>query len=271
MGRKLVFHLYVTETINDNAACRLNKLCLKENIHYFNKMLFVMSVNDLTNVELINKGISWIMDVVGDREVEIKIQKNHPLCESKVFKEEILDKLDTLEDLIYFGHVKGYSWINGNKDENYTDQMSLFKWICGLYYFNFIDVKEMENKLYGLIYVPELFYGPFLTYRKSDKTYRYIGTHYWLNPMELNIRLKRNEIKTFPKVYSRYFAEDFPGVVSEQKHSLFGDGLSSHKDLCINDDFDLYHLNDDEYKVVSELLGEPDFINYAKNKIEQVL
>lgn len=270
MGRKLVFHLYVTETINDNVACRLNKLCLKENIHYFDKMLFVMSVNDLTNIELINKGISWIMDVVSDREVEIKIQKNHSLCESKVFKEEILDKLDTLNDLIYFGHIKGLGWFDGIKDINNVSRDSLLYWICGLYYFNFIDVNEMENKLYGLTNLAELFYGSFLT-QFDDGVYRYVGTHYWLNPMELERRVKKNEVKKIPNICNRYYAENFPGVITENKHTFWGEGLSSHKDLCISSNLDLYHQDINGYGIVAEQLGEPDFINYAKNKIEQVL
>ena len=268
MGRKLVFHLYTYDGMATNSAYKVNQRCLKDCIQHFDKMLFVLSVNDLNNKSVINDGINWVMDTVGGREVEIKIQQNTPLCESKVLKDEVIDKLDTLEDLIYFGHIKGAMWLDRITEEDSITWSGIVRWICGLYYFNFIDINEMEEKLYGIKYKTEMFYGTFLCYIHERNMYQYIGTHYWLNPMEINRRLKTGEC-SIPNVYSRYFAEDFPGIITQSKHELWGDGLSSHKDVSI-DGFNLYTNSDDDYARLSEIMGEPNFMQYSDNIIKEI-
>ena len=79
MEKTLVYHLYVKEDFQDNIAYKIHSYCLKKYISVFNKVKFTLSVDDLTNHDLIQQGFELINNIVANCEKQINVIKNGEL------------------------------------------------------------------------------------------------------------------------------------------------------------------------------------------------
>ena len=92
MEKTLVYHLYVNSAdINEKPLYKLHRECLNIYKDRFDKALFVVTVDDLTNTELIGNAIKWVLNINFGKEFDIKVEKNDALCESKTFQKYVLD------------------------------------------------------------------------------------------------------------------------------------------------------------------------------------
>ena len=269
MKKILVYHLFVDDTFKDNISYNLHKECLQMYGDVFDEMTFVIRVNDMNRKDIIETATNWVLEVSGDKPLTIKIKENHPWFEVQTFKEEILENVDTLRDYVFFAHNKGALRMDGRDNYTKTDPESVLRWIFGLYYFSLNFMNEVEDRFSGHVRASEMFYGPFLTqyrdpsvspmlrYNKNNCFYQ--GTFYWINMPKFSNYIKQGLI-TLPEVDDRYWVEMLPGVVCGRE--LFGDGLASHKDKAILDDFNLYKMNEEQWRwMTGEVLGEPDFVD----------
>lgn len=270
MNKILVFHLFLGDDYKINPSLDIHKTCLKMYANVFDEMRFTITAKDLNDKEKIKWGMDWILDISGDKPVKISIRKNHPLYETKTFKDEILDNIDTMRDYVFFAHSKGAVRMDGKETYTKSNPESVCRWIVGMYYFSLNFMDEVIDRFSGHIRASEIFYGPFLTMYKDPKVspmlrYNkhncfYQGTFFWINMAKLSNYLKQGLLK-MPEIDDRYWTEMLPGVLCGRE--LYGDGLASHKDAAINDDFNLYVLKREGWELLSRIFGEPDFMKIS--------
>lgn len=206
--KTLVFHFYAFEGFKENCANRLHFSCLKYFSNVFDKSLFVISVDDISNSDLIKEAEHEIIDC-GFKDVRFKVVHNDVYREGRTFKEEIADKMDKFEGLVFFGHNKGITNVMNDK----MNSESILKWIAGMYYMNLHFVEEAEKKL-----ISEFKYSLYGAYKvespkiENKNNTWYAGTFYWLNPRRLSNNLRQRGISV-PPLHDRGYAEFFSGEV----------------------------------------------------------
>ena len=82
---------YLLNNLNEKPLYKLHRECLNIYKDIFDKALFVVTVDDLKNTELIGNAIKWVLDINFGKEFDIKVEKNDALCESKTFQKYVLD------------------------------------------------------------------------------------------------------------------------------------------------------------------------------------
>jgi hypothetical protein len=287
MKKIFIYNLYSNnQTITDNKLFKLHKECIKYYKYIFDELVFYLTVDDLENKELISDLTNWITETCCGSVFTIKVRKNTKLCESETFKNEVLDRRREYKDcLVFFAHSKNVTRINKDLSLNYTHKLnhdmipeSLLKWCASLYFYSFNFIDEMEKLLYGLPRPSEIFYGPLLTQLKDPSSSLilrlnkgncyYSGTFYWINMNKFNNYIDRGIID-LPLVDDRFWVEMLPGSVAGRNE--YGEGCSSHNDIAINDEFNLYNMNDYEWDYLLDILGNKcefyDFYDKVKHNI----
>lgn len=267
MKKTLVYHLYVGDDIETNMCYKVHSECLKSFIYLFDKVKFTISVNDLANVDLIQKGINWIMDLGCVCEMEISTALNDYFRESKTFYEKIL-KNNADDELIFFFHSKGTT--------NFTDQTSsidsVFNWICGIYYYSLGLYDDVET---FLVNTYKTMYGPFLLTPPTEgggNFYQfYAGGGYWINNVSLKNLIKSNIIQDLT-VSNRYFAEKYPGMVLSTYDDYGLEGVGQVMVILGRiDGTSFYNGSVDDWNHIINLYPYPEkfieFVNYIGNKV----
>lgn len=278
MKRTLVYHLYCGNDFSENIANKIHQYCLSKYASIFDEMQFTIAIDDISNTDLIRRGIEWVLSVRGDAYIAIKTAENTLLCEVNTFNNEVLKKKDELDGAVFFAHNKGTTNI---KNMNLSSA-SVFRWICGMYYYNFEFIDEVMDRFQGKTRAPECFYGTFLTYFTKEKTnwvhsmpnnlsgLEYAGTFYWMNMPKIRNSFKMGIIKDV-EPDSRFFAEEYPGMFFDRY--AFGCGMTSHNDSCFNAmEFNPYYVSVDEWETtITDILGEREgfltFVNEVKTNI----
>ncbi len=264
MEKTLIYHLYCGPDFTTNIANAVHWQCLKRYIDVFDEVRFTVSVDDLSNTTRIFEGIDWILSLGGNFRRNIRITRNTGLCEVETFKYEFLERYEKLDGMVFFAHNKGTT----NMKNNNLDHNSVFKWVCGMYYFNFEFIDEVEGYFNGKLRAPEVFYGTFLTYFSKERQnfvhampnnlsgLEYSGTFYWINiPKYKNCR-KMGIVKDV-EADSRFFAEEYPGMFFDRY--AYGCGMTSHKDAILDAmEYNLYFADDEKWEKIYEIMGEPD-------------
>jgi hypothetical protein len=268
MKKVLVYNLYAKDIITDNKCYAIHQKCIEYYKDIFDNMIFYLSVDDLSNVELVRNMSEWVTQTCIGKNYEIKIRQNTKLCESKIFKEEIIDKRELYKDtFIFFGHAKNATRLDKNLNvdgDDFTVNVdSIIKWSIALYFYGLNFQDELDNRLLGYPRQSEMFYGPLLTQlndpskssilRMNKGNCHYQGTFYWINMNAFNNYINRNIIE-LPLIDNRYWVEMLPGVVGGRYK--YGDGCSSHYDVAITDDFNLYKLDEDNWIYLANILGD---------------
>lgn len=254
MKKRLVFFIYVDTLYRGSKIYDLHFALLKRYSKIFDSATLYFSLKEINdeNLEFARELAKRIIDCGFIKDVEIKIRQNTTMREVDCFKEEVVGRIiDNVPELVFFTHTKGLS---------NTLNQSLFRWICGMYYFNLNFIDEVERNLiykpiYDTAHSSGIFYGfPLIlldidNYLKN-KTY-YAGTIYWINCAKaaqynrcFNVDPKKDYIYS-----TRVFAEEFPGDYFLRCVSS-GHFLNVYSAYSLYDDFDkqleiIYNNNSD--------------------------
>ena len=285
MKKTLLYHLYVDNEIEEeNYFYRLHQACLSYYIHVFDETIFYIAVDDLNNKNVINKAFEWVSSICKNKSFIVKVVENKLPFESGTLMAEVINKRKNIDGMIFFAHTKGKRHIPNDlkviNDEvkNEVNINSMINWVLSLYFYSLNFIDEAENLLYGKVRPSELFYGPFLTQLKDPTSSpmlkynkgncHYAGTFYWINTEKFNNYLDKNIIE-LPKLDDRYWAEMLPGVVGGRYR--YGDGCASHNDIAINDDFNLYKMNESTWDYLLNVLGDKDeFIRFRNIILDKI-
>ena len=211
MNRTLVFHFYTFENFLQNRAINIHLRCLKQYHNVFDNAIFVISVDDIKNHELIQETERQIMDC-GFENIKFIVKQNNEFREAQTFYDEVILNLDIFDGIVFFAHTKGIS----NYAQFPNNAEDLDAWIYGLYYLNLNFIDETENFFNGII--PKMFYGAFLHVDINEVNWEkvlgyYQGAIYWLMPSTILEELKRGRLpmeKVYPKLENRICAENYP-------------------------------------------------------------
>ena len=206
--KRLVFYFYAFENYKDNYANKLHLNCLKHYANIFDEVIFVISVDDLENKELI---LDVELEIIkcGFKDIRFKLHKNNAYREVPTFYDEIVERLDKLDGITFFGHNKGTT----NVQKADAVIKSIEAWILGMYYLNLEFISEVEEQLCSD--VPR-FYGAFLLdARKWDilNVCYYVGTFYWVNGPKIAVDILTKYVEPLDTYHHRGFAECFPGLL----------------------------------------------------------
>lgn len=272
--KRLIFHFYVKEGWKESVTNRIHLECLKRYSHIFNEVIFVISIDDITNYNLLRDVELTILDLNFTPNISFNIVENNYLRDSQTFYDFIATKLDEYSGLTFFGHNKGTTNLDSYELKNVAN------WITSMYYLSLEYVDEMN---YSLTDGRELSFGSLLNEIKpyeievteegieprkqfADKNdvflgkhkYLYMGTFFWLNGGSISEYMKKNNIE-IPKLTDRWYAENFCA-------NLFKlDFAFSHRGR-----YSLNYLQDGaeiEYIIKHSLLEEEfdDYLNFHNN------
>ena len=98
--KRLVFHFYVKEGWKEFITNRIHIECLRHYSHIFDEVVFVISLDDITNYELIRDVELSILDLNFTPKISFNIVENNYLRDSQTFYDFIASKLDEYNGLI---------------------------------------------------------------------------------------------------------------------------------------------------------------------------
>ena len=267
--KTLIFHLYCGPDFSTNIANKVHYMCLKKYISIFDEVRFTIAVDDLSNSKLIVDGMHWIMSLGHTGKKSIRVVENTDLFEVDTFKHEFLDQYEHLDGYVFFGHNKGTT----NMARDSVTMTSVFRWICGMYFYNLEFMDEVEGLFSGRMRAPEVFYGTFLTYFSKERQniihampnnlsgLEYSGTFYWINMPKYKNSRTMGIIKDV-EPDSRFFAEEYPGMFFERY--AYGCGMTSHNDAAFDAiEYYWYRLDEERWSQVYDTLGNrEEFIKF---------
>lgn len=266
MKKTLVYHLYVGKDIDINMCYKVHFECLKHFINLFDKVKFTISVDDLSDTDLIKKGIEWILKLGFNCEMEIVTSLNSLYRESTTLYNQILKSED--DELFFFFHSKGTT--------NFMDSAksidSVFIWICGIYYYSLHEDYNAVEILEGTY---RTMCGPFLLTPPENGTGNflqfYAGGGYWINNASLKNLRKTNVIPELT-VNNRYFAEKYPGMVLSTYDDYGLEGINKKMVILGRvDGTSFYNGSSEDWNYIINLYPYPEnfvsFVNYIGNKV----
>lgn len=104
MKKKLIFIFYIQPKWLEGEVGKINEIhlrCLKEYVHNFDEIVFVITMDNVDNLELINTVKEKIMPLFTKGQITIRIEKNTKLREAATFYNEIVKRLGD-DDLVFF-------------------------------------------------------------------------------------------------------------------------------------------------------------------------
>lgn len=245
MLKKLVFYLYYSNSKDLHEFYDFHFSCLKEYYHIFDEAVFVISVDDVTDYDLIREAEGKILNIFKGKNVSFDIHKNDRMCEIYAFEKYVVNAKER-DRLIFFGHSKGSTNVKQYNKEN------IYKWIAGMYFFNLNFMDEVERCLLGK---KSMSYGSFLMYDELNETNRYkwfyIGTFFWVNLGKIDNYIKQNNIE-LPSISDRFYAEEFLGDIYPFEQLPYA---ASHLNRVLINARDFYHYIN-EY--INELYSEEE-------------
>lgn len=256
--KRLVFHFFLHPSWKSLKCVRLHLNCLKKYSFIFTHALFVISVDDINDTDMILEFEHELLNLGFKGEIEFKVRENTKFYESKTLDEEIVQKLPELDGITFFGHSKGV----GNELFDSVSWTQLETWIAGLYFLSLEFYYEAENKLYG---VHGVTYGPFKTHWLDyDNTnhWVYSGTFFWVNTRRLYDKLDR-EGKHIRFCNDRFFSELFLGdVLPFDEQTEFSNVVGSHNESYLHGtDINYYDYVTDYIKMIN---NDRDYKNFLK-------
>lgn len=240
MKKRLVFYFYLTNDLIDSELYKTHFACLDRYKDIFDEMVFVISVDDVTDTDLIHKFEERLSGLHTRGNIMFDIHKNDEFRENYAFKKYVVDRLD--DDVItFFGHGKGVSNLN------HYDKNVIFSWILGMYFYSLNFIDEVEECLIDRKFIS---YGSFLTKNEKDKTNKYswfyIGTFFWVNNGKLLQYIKNNNID-FPRLNDRFYDEEFLGNI----YNCWPERTAaSHQNMFLTNAVDFYNYFEDYLNLI---------------------
>lgn len=272
MKKTLVFHLYVGEDIETNKAYKIHKGCLTYYRNIFDKVKFIIALDDLGNKYLRGKGFDFINSIGYDCEVTIDVIQNTNLYEVETLKREILNTKNQNGEGIFFAHVKG---VKNFREFEYTD--SIENWIYTMYFYNLNYIDYVEELFVGKNGHVEVMFGTLLMETEERdpllflSKYHFSGTFYWFNNQFYKNLIKYNKIDEFIPC-NRMDGEMMPGILFEREY--YGYGIRTMNDVCFNLlDYpnSFYILTEEQWDNVHSILGDMDLFNNFRNNMKNIL
>lgn len=277
---KIIFAYYVSNEFSNLHKLHLflfNKMLLKNN-EYFNNINIYLLINDTNNEPLINETklniLSYIDTSIHQYINFIIVQNNQIYREGLVYKNEIIDKLDSYDKntLILFIHTKGVS--NELNINNYENTMN---WISIMYYFNFYNINNIFERFYDEDIIT---YGTLYNYDDSSLVkykWQYTGSFHWIYPYRFINYINKSNIsyddvknKYNSNTSIRFCAEAFIGDNIETKYAGFIDDYLFNKNvshfLYENSFLPYYNI----LYVLSDLSHPLKFNEYEKFYLENI-
>ena len=235
MKKRLIFYLYITDDFFERKTNLVNIECLRRYSYIFDIADFYLSVDDVNNYELINKIENIIINLGFKKDVSFHIHQNDSYRESAIVKSEIADKLETLEDVVFFGHGKGFTNL-----EQY-DEDSMIHWLLGCYYLSLEFYEEAIAMITGMNTFSTFGSFPLVLEKRThpdsdilamDELYLgrikygwcFSGTFFWLNPPKIYDHMHIFGEKV-PKIFDRYYSEKFLGNIMSYNANATGHKL----------------------------------------------
>lgn len=268
--KRMIFHFYINEDWKNSITNRIHLECLRHYSHIFDEVVFVISIDDTSNCELIRSLELELLDLGLTPKITFKIVENTYLRDSKTFYDFIATKLDEYNGLTFFGHNKGTT----NLDKYNLENVS--KWITSMYY---LSLEYIDEVVYSLTDGRELSFGSLINVIDYDKIvigeeevedkqkfvdktkiflgknkYLYTGTFFWLNTISIYEYMKKNDID-LPRITDRWYAENFCANLFKLEFAF------SHRGC-----YSLNYLQDGaevEYMIKHNMLEE-EFEDYLK-------
>jgi len=262
--KTLVFYWYASRMYKNDITYPFHLACIKKYSYAFDNAIFVISVDDINDKDLVfeteNGIICSIGGIIGNIKFDVILNDN--LCEVNAFEKYILKNGSSESmELFFFAHTKGARIIHSYPDykEDYL------RWIFSLYFYCLEKdfLYEMQLKLVGGFggNLPA-FFGP-IGFINEDKRVFYPGTFYWVN---MNT-IYNDEIEgtvSIPKISNRAFCEKFPLIYSDAYKKL-----SSHNNKFKEPDESWYLYNHCNWDEISEYFGEKERFFNEYNKIKE--
>ena len=275
MQKKLVYHIYLGEDIETNVAYKVNMECLKTYIHLFDKVTFVIVMNDINDLELRKKGLEYVNTAECVKEMDIVFRPNTDIGEAASVRDYVVDFNSDPDSVVFFCHTKGITQFRGGDAKCRTE--SIFMWILTMYFYNLNFIEEVENYFLGRKVGIEAFYGALLMHLYEDDNFpkmipefHYSGSFYWFNkPYVSNLSREKKHIEDYV-FNNRYDTEFLPGKIF--KWNGMGGGRSSHNSVAIKLNKMLgayYLLNLEGWDALIEILGDKEEFYKFKEKIEE--
>lgn len=273
MEKTLVYHIYLCDDIDTNVAYKINAECLKYYIEKFDKVKYVLVMDNLEDIDLRNKGIKYVSDLQYKGETNIIFRENTEIGEAATLRDYVVNNKDDV-NYTFFCHTKGITQFSGKNPGN---KNSIFNWILIMYFYNLNYIKKMEDYFFGKINGVRNFFGTLLMSKNDDDiplsipNYHYSGSFYWVNKPSLF------KLGDYNYIFSnRYDAEFYPGYTSGKKYNF---SMASYNDvMLILNKKNLgcfYALSDEAYDYIIGLLGDKEkfyeFKNYIKEKLNGVI
>ena len=264
MKNRLVFFVYVDKEYKDSVIYDIHISNLRRYSNLFDCATLYFSLKEINedNLSITRELTKKIIDAGFINGLEVKVKKNTPMREVECFKEEVISRIENnVEELVFFTHSKGLS--------NRLNR-SLFRWICGMYYFglNFNDeIRErfINRALPDTMNLGSVFYG-FPLLNSNIRNYLrnkvfYAGTIYWINCPKAAQYNRCFNIDT-KKEYTygtRCFAEEFPGDY------FLGLMSQCRATIPISETYSLYDDFDKQLELIYELYDSSnDRVNFDK-------
>ena len=220
--RKFVFFLWIAG--NDTVIPQIYQIhfdCIRYYRHLFTDFQFILSRNPGVTDETVRMYQKEIIDIVDGRNVSFKITENdNNMGEALEFYNEVDQKMDDYDGLVFYAHGKGIS-------RYYYNIMRMRHWVLALYFLNLNYIDEVEDNLrYNKYYS----YGAFKTYAPDYNFFEiknhwyYSGSFIWLNPGRISYD-EHYMGKERPKPFSAHYSEIYPGSFIDFEKAYSHNGL----------------------------------------------
>jgi len=206
--KHLVFHFFIPDDYETNIAIKVHYGCLAKYCNVFDSAEFFIASTDMSK-KYINDVKCNIINVFKCKDIRFKEIENDPFFEARTFKENVIDKIDEMEEtMVFFGHTKGVRDV-----VMFQNNREFFlKWIYALYFYSLEFVREAEIKLFTIFHGrPYVFWGSLPLVYTDETNCILAGTFYWTNPMTLSKDIKNGEVE-LKRFNDRAFAEELPSI-----------------------------------------------------------
>lgn len=254
--KRLVFYWYASRKYINDITYKLHLACFRHYFKMFDSGVFVISVDDLRDSELIKETEKVIIDNSNINNIQFDVIQNDSLCEVNAFKKHIIGYKPEYNEIIFFAHTKGLRIFN-----DYPGWTEYYiNWVLCLYFYSLNFTDEVEKKILGGIGGNNsAFYGPIMAFDSKEecKGLFYPGTFYWVNINKIR-NDEKNGLITIPNFCYRASVEDFPKIyndtdITNTSHdNKYMEKAPYYYDVVDYDNLTDYYGNKDEYKSLKD-------------------
>lgn len=244
MGNTLIFYYYAQDGHLDNEFNLLHFKCLNEFKDRFKKVHIYIGLDYIYDMHLINEARRSFMDIFAGLNIEFAlktVQHEPKLLLSKVFKEEIVDRLVDYDLIFFMNNLSSYDTKLTNDD--------LYTFLTVSYFHNLNDVDYFDKHFR---YNNKSITNGVYLFQHNDynkKEYRYLNNIFWINTNAIYSIININYLEgLLPKLSDIFYIENF-------------------MDLLVANNAIMYGINDIYYTASEKIIHD---VNNFKNFTEEL-